>query len=54
MSNDERIRWCIQRAEEIEAELPPQDDPNVWSSPRMCALFWRDMAAATGKAGGFA
>lgn len=51
MSNDERIRWCIQRAEAIEAELPPQGDPHEWSSPRMCALFWRDMAAAM--AGGF-
>jgi hypothetical protein len=44
MSTDERIRYCIAQAEEIEATLPPQDDPHMWDMPRLCAVMWRDMA----------
>lgn len=44
MTTDERIAWCIAHAEEIEATLPPQDDPHTWDSPRLCALMWRFLA----------
>jgi len=45
MTTDERIAWCIAHAEEIEATLPPQEDPHMWDMPRLCAAFWREMAA---------
>ena len=44
MTREERIGWCIAQAEEIEATLPPQEDPHMWDSPRLCALMWRTMA----------
>lgn len=50
MTKEERIRWCIQQAEEIEADLPPQEDPHEWSSPRLCALTWRMLAKAVAEA----
>lgn len=44
MTREERILWCIQKAEEIEADLPPQEDPHEWDSPRICAQVWRYLA----------
>ena len=51
MSREERMRWCIAQAEEIEATLPPVEDPHMpvedphmWDTDRMAAAFWRDLA----------
>lgn len=44
MSREERVRWCIAQAEEIEATLPPAEDPHMWDTDRMAAAFWRDLA----------
>ena len=51
MTRDERARWCIQQAEEIEAGLPPQDDPHMWTWDRISAQFWRDMAGKVAAGG---
>jgi len=44
MTTEERIRWCIAQAEEIEGEMEPVDDPHMWDSRRLAAAFWREMA----------
>jgi hypothetical protein len=44
MNVEQRIKWCIAQAEEIERDLPPQEDPHMWTSGQLCARFWRDMA----------
>ena len=45
MNREDRIAFCIAQAEEIEVTLPPQDDPHMWDTPRLCARMWRDLAA---------
>ena len=44
MSREDRVRWCIAQAEEIEATLPPIKDPHEWDMDRLAAEFWRDLA----------
>lgn len=44
MTREERIRWCIEQAEEFEALMEPVTDPHMWDTPRMLAQFWRDLA----------
>lgn len=44
MNREERIAYCIAQAEEVEATLPPQEDPHLWDGPRLCALMWRYLA----------
>lgn len=44
MTIDERIRFCIERAEEAEAVMAPVTDPHMWDAPRLVAQFWRDLA----------
>ena len=44
MTPTERAAWCIAQAEEIERDLPPQEDPHIWDAPRMAARTWRYLA----------
>ena len=45
MNTEDRIRWCIEQAEEIERDLPPQADPHEWTGAGVIALAFRHIAA---------
>lgn len=44
MNTEDRIRWCIEQAEEIERDLPPQTDPHEWTGAGLIALALRHIA----------
>ncbi|WP_165495905.1 hypothetical protein [Xanthomonas citri] len=51
MSIGEKAAWCNAQADEIERDLPLQDDPHFWDSPRMTADFLRRFAERLSFAG---
>lgn len=44
MTPEERAKWCVAQAEEIEARLPPRDDEGLQPIGHVCAEWWREMA----------
>jgi len=44
MTIEERIAFCVAKAEEIERDLGPHERPHEWEMPRLVAAMWRDMA----------